>query len=172
MGRREVTGRVRPAPLLVWVAVLLARAAAVSAEGAGDGVEVRIDTVLASHSGHAFDSALISLQQPFRSLFPYSSYRLVQGERRLVGWKREEQFLLPGGRYLVVVPRGIQNDRVSLNVMLIQGTRPLVNTVLSLKNHGTFLVGGPQYGGGVLIIAIGAGTPAASGTVRTVAIER
>ena len=92
----------------------------------------------------------------------------------MVAWKREEQFLLPGGRYLVVMPRGIENDRVSLNLMLIQGTRPLVNTVISLKNHGTFLVGGPHYGDGVLIIAIGAGT---SGTpvadaIRTGVSER
>ncbi len=152
--------------LLVCAAILLA-AAARAAEG--DGVEVRIDTVLASNTGRNFDSALISLQQPFQSLFPYSSYRLIQGERRLIGWKREERFMLPGGRYLVVIPRGLQNDRVSLNVMLIHGTRPLVNTVLSLKNHGTFLVGGPHYKEGVLIIAIGASTSAAPAVRAAVA---
>jgi hypothetical protein len=123
-----------------------------------DGVEVRIDTVLASNVGKTFDPALAPLKRPFRSLFPYSSYRLIQGERRVMPWKREEQFLLPGGRYLVVIPRGIHEDRVSLGVMLIQGTRPLVNTVLTLKNRGVFLVGGPRYGDGVLIIAIGART--------------
>lgn len=147
--------------LVVAVASCLACAATAQADpppAHADGVEVRIDTVLASNSGTVFDSALKPLKQPFRGLFPYSSYRLLQGERRLVGWKREEQFLLPGQRYLVVMPRGIQGDRVSLSVMLIQGTRPLVNTVLSLKNDGTFLVGGPSYGDGVLIIAIGART--------------
>ncbi|MGD9765336.1 MAG: hypothetical protein AB7V27_16685 [Candidatus Binatia bacterium] len=123
-----------------------------------EGVEVRIDTVLASNSGTAFDSALSRLKGPFVSLFPYSSYRLIQGERRVVAWRREEQFMLPGGRYLVIMPRGVQGDRVSLNVMLIHGTRPLVSTVLSLKNRGTFLVGGPPHGEGVLIIAIGAAT--------------
>jgi hypothetical protein len=33
-----------------------------------------------------------------------------------------------------------------------------VNTSLSIRDHGTFLVGGPNYKDGVLIIAIGAGT--------------
>jgi hypothetical protein len=123
-----------------------------------DGVEVRIDTVLASSAGKRFDPALAPFKRPFRQLFPYSSYTLVQGERRVMPWRREEQFLLPGGRYLVVTPRGVHGDRVSLGVMLIQGARPLVNTVLSLKNRGVFLVGGPRYGDGVLIIAIGART--------------
>jgi hypothetical protein len=91
-------------------------------------------------------------------LFPYSSYRLIQGERRVMPWKREERFLLPGGRYLVILPRGVQDDRLSLGVMLIQGSRPLVNTILTLKNRGVFLVGGPRYNDGVLIIAIGART--------------
>ena len=117
--------RVTPVSLLFCIAVLVVQAAAARAADA-DGVEVRIDTVLASNSGQTFDSALISLQQPFHSLFPYSSYRLMQGERRLIGWRREERFMLPGGRYLAVIPRGLQNDRVSLNVMLIHGTRPLI----------------------------------------------
>ena len=123
-----------------------------------DGVEVRIDTVLASSAGKRFDPALAPLKRPFTQLFPYSSYRLVQGERRVMPWRREERFLLPGGRYLVITPRGMYGDQVSLGVMLIQGARPLVNTVLSLKDRGVFLVGGPRYGDGVLIIAIGART--------------
>lgn len=123
-----------------------------------EGVEVRIDTVLAGNSDKVFDPALRPLKQPFRALFPFSSYRLVQGERRLATWRREEQFMLPGQRYLVIVPRGVQGDRVALSLMLIQGSRPLVNTMLSLKDNGTFLVAGPRYDGGVLIFAITART--------------
>ena len=123
-----------------------------------DSIEVRIDTVLAGNSGKGFDPALRPLKQPFRALFPYSSYRLVQGERRMAAWRREEQFMLPGQRYLVIMPRGLQGDRVSLSLMLIQGSRPLLNTVVSLKNNGTFLLAGPRYNDGVLIFAINART--------------
>ncbi|MEO8602163.1 MAG: hypothetical protein ABI629_06275 [bacterium] len=157
--------RVTPGALRAMLFVVASLAFVPSSGEAGealstpdDGVEVRIDTVLASNSGKTFDPALARLKRPFRGLFPYSSYRLIQGERRVMQWRHEEQFLLPGGRYLVVVPRGVQGDRVSLGVMLIQGSRPLVNTVLTLKNRGVFLVGGPRYGDGVLIIAIGART--------------
>jgi hypothetical protein len=159
-----VTGRAVPVSIVVLSAFLASFGSPVSADDSAtagcDEVEVRIDTVVASNTGKAFDSALASLRQSFIALFPYTSYRLIQGEERLVGWRREAEFLVPGGRYLVVVPRGYKNGRIQLNVMLIQGARPLVNTDLALKNHGVFLVAGPRYEEGTLIIAIGAGTPA------------
>ena len=127
-----------------------------------EGIEVRIDTVLAGNSDKAFDPALRPLKQPFRGLFPFSSYRLVQAERRKAAWRREEQFMLPDQRYLVIIPRGVQGDRISLSLMLIQGSRPLLNTMVSLKNNGTFLVAGPRYQGGVLIFAINARTRSAA----------
>jgi hypothetical protein len=164
-----VTGASAPVSLLILSALFALHGAAWADDAPettpDDGVEVRIDTVLASNADDPVDPTLGPLNKAFYRLFPYSSYRLIQGEQRKVGWRREEQFLLPGGRSLVIIPRGIKNDRVSLNVMLIQGSRPLVNTVLSLKNRGTFLVGGPSYQGGVLIIAIGARTIPAASTV-------
>jgi hypothetical protein len=169
MGRHQVTGRFVPASLLILSAylVLLAAAAAEEIPATGEEVEVRIDTVLASNTGKTFDSALASLRQPFGRMFHYTSYRLVQGEQRRVRWRREAEFLLPGGRYLVVTPRGYKDDRVLLNVMLLAGTRPLVNTTLALKNHGVFLVAGPRHEGGTLIIAIGVGTTTVQASART-----
>jgi len=161
MGRAEVIGRPVPASLLLVSAYLVLFGAVALADDTpapgDDEVEVRIDTVLASNTGKSFE-APASLRQPFVGLFPYSSYRLLQGEERRLAWRREAEFLLPGGRYLVILPRGYKDGRVLLNVMLIAGTRPLVNTALALKNHGVFLMAGPHYEEGVLIIAIGAGT--------------
>lgn len=168
MGRDPVIGRTVPASVLVLSASLALLGAVSWADempaAADEEVEVRIDTVLASNTGKAFDSALASLHQPFIGLFPYSSYRLLQGEQRRVAWRRETEFLLPGGRSLVVLPRGFKDGRVLLNVMLIAGTRPLVNTALALKNHGVFLVAGPHYEEGILIIVIGASTTTAAQT--------
>ena len=155
-----------PIKLLLLCALIACRTAAAWAEEAPDtaseAVELRIGTVVASNadpgSAPAFDKRLAFIWRQLDSLFPYSSYRLINEERRRVEWKREAEFRLPGGRYLLVIPREYKDGRVSLNLMLIQGTRPLINTVLALRNHGTFLVGGPSHEDGVLIIAIGAGT--------------
>jgi len=135
-------------------------AAIVSAQEVTDSnapsVEIRVGAVLASSSGKNFDNRLASLRRQFDSLLPYSSYRLIQEERRLISWQHEAEFRLPGRRYLLVIPREYKNGRVALNVTLVQGARTLVNTAVALRNKGTFLVGGPHHEDGVLIIAIGA----------------
>jgi hypothetical protein len=169
----QVIGRPVPTSLLILSVTLALLSAAAASDEAGDEIDIRIDTVLASNSDKppTFDPALAALRRPFISLFPmYSSYRLVQGEQRRVNWRGDAEFILPGGRYLVVKPRGYKDGRILLNVMLIAGTRPLVNTNLALKNHGVFLVAGPRYADGTLIIAIGAGTTPTTGmqaSVRT-----
>ncbi len=121
-------------------------------------VEVRIGAVLASNSGNELDARLASLQRQFDTLFRYTSYRLVKEERQRVPWGGKVAFDIPGGRYLLVIPREFKNERISMKVMLIEGSRPVVDTALSLRNHATFLVGGPQQHEGVLILSIGADT--------------
>jgi hypothetical protein len=121
-------------------------------------VEVRIGAVLASNSGNEFDARLASLQRQFDTLFPYTSYHLVKESRQRVPWGGKVGFDIPGGRYVLVIPKEFKNERVSMKVMLIEGSRPIVDTALSLRNHATFLVGGPRQREGVLILSIGADT--------------
>jgi hypothetical protein len=160
----KATGRVAIGAL---VAVLGMHAAALAGEGsapsattspAANAVEVRIGAVLASNSGKEFDARLASLQRQFDTLFSYTSYRLVKEERQRVPWGGKVAFDIPGGRYLLVIPKEFKNQRISMRVMLIEGSRPVVDTALSLRNHATFLVGGPKQHEGVLILSIGADT--------------
>ena len=123
---------------------------------ANEMIEVRVGAVLASNSGQEIDPRLVSMNRQLRALFPYTSYRLVKESHRQVMCGGKIGFDIPGGRYLLVMPKGIKNERVSLRVMLIEGTRPVVDTALTLRNHATFLVGGPRHEHGVLIITIGA----------------
>jgi hypothetical protein len=119
-------------------------------------VEVHIGAVLASNSGKDFDPRLVSMQRQFNVLFPYSSYRLLKEARQQVAWGGRVGLDIPGGRYLLVIPKEYKNDRVSMKVMLIEGARPIVDTLLSLRDHATLLVGGPRDPDGVLILSIGA----------------
>lgn len=120
------------------------------------GCEVRIGAVIASNSGHGFDPELVALKRQFDSLFSYTSYRLIEKQSKNVGWGDRAAFDLPGGRFLLVIPRGYKDGHVSLKILLIDGSRPLVDTKLALRDRGTLLVGGPRHQEGVLIIAIGA----------------
>jgi hypothetical protein len=124
---------------------------------AGEMVELRVETVLATNSSKEFDNRLTDIR-PQLSEFRFSSYQLVQEERRRVDWGKQADFFLPGGRFLQVVPKEYANQRIALQVMLIEGTTPtpLMNTLLSIRNHGTVFVGGRKHQEGMLIIRIGA----------------
>lgn len=121
-------------------------------------VEVRIGAVVASNSGHGFDPRLVAFRQQFHNLFPYNSYQLVKEERKRVPWGGRANFEIPGGRYVIVVPREYRSGRIAMKVLVIEGARPIVDTSLALRNHATLLVGGPRQSNGVLILSIGADT--------------
>jgi hypothetical protein len=124
---------------------------------AGETVELRIETVLASNTSPYFDTRLEEIR-PQLVPFRYKSYRLVQEERRRVGWGTQADFVLPGGRMLQVVPKQFEDERIALQVIIMEGTSPtpLMNTALSIKNHGTLFFGGRRHLEGTLIIRIGA----------------
>lgn len=143
----------RLAAAALVAAALLALAGGAAA---GDGVAVTIGSVLATDAGREFDPRLVSMKPQFDSLFRYSSYRLMKQERRTIRWGGGESFDIPGGRYLVVAPKELRDSKVTMDVMLLEGGRPLVDTTVALRNHGMLLLGGPKQQEGVLIIAIGA----------------
>ncbi|MBI4519115.1 MAG: hypothetical protein HY699_25270 [Deltaproteobacteria bacterium] len=153
--------------VLLLVAVAAAGTVAPSPGRAGETIEVRIGAVLASNSGQEMDPRLVAMHRQLRSLFPYSSYHLVKEKRQRVATGGKVGFEIPGGRYLLVIPKVLKNERVSMRVMLIEGTRSVVDTALTLRNHGTFLVGGPRHEQGVLIISIGAESALANNPPET-----
>ena len=127
---------------------------------AGEEVEVKIDTVLATNSSQEIDHRLIRMKRQFSS-FRYSSFRLVQAESKRVAWGVPLIFALPGGRALQVLPQEYKNDWLLLRVRLMgerEPMQPMMDTRLKLRNQGTVLLGGPRYEQGVLIISITAGT--------------
>jgi hypothetical protein len=140
---------------LAAAALLLGRGRPMHAGGA---VVVTIGSVLATDGGREFDSRLVAMRPQFDSLFRYSSYRLRKEETRDVGWGQAASFDIPGGRYLVVAPKEFRDSKILMNVMLLEGGRPLVDTQVALRNRGVLLLGGPKEQEGVLIVSIGAAT--------------
>jgi hypothetical protein len=120
-------------------------------------VELRIETVLATNASKEVDNRLNDMQKQLQ-IFRYSSYHLVQEERRRVSWGKQADFFLPGGRFLHVVPKELADQRIALQVMLMEGSAPtpLINTSLKFPNHGMVFFAGRKHQDGVLIIRIGA----------------
>jgi len=138
-------------------AIIFFSLSAISAR-AGEIVELRIETVLATNSSQEIDQRLGQIRRQLNNLFRYSSYRLVKEESRRTRWGIPASFNIPGGRYLQVIPKSYRDNRVSMRVVLIEGDKPMVDTNLILRNGGVFFVGGRRHQEGVLIISIGAAT--------------
>lgn len=142
---------------LVCLGFLLAPAGLLADDtGKTAAVEVRIGAVLASNQGNEFDHRLASMRRQLDNLFSYTSYRLVKEQRKRVSWGSNAGFDVPGGPYVLVIPREYKNDRVFMKVVVIENSKPIVDTLLALRDQGTFLVGGRRHSEGVLILSIGA----------------
>ena len=106
-------------------------------------LEVRITTVRASERGPS-DAQLVDLRPRLRRLVGYRSFQIVGEERRRCAWETSEAFALPGGRLLHVLPKGMRDQAVVMQVKLTDGSRALVDTRVRLQNRGVMLFGVDQ----------------------------
>lgn len=156
---REMTDSLRKSSGIILLVLLVATAAA-AAQTAKSMVDVKIDSVLAADTNQGCDKALAKMRDRLRRLFHYSTYRLVQHKESRTGFGQTVTFALPGGRILHIEPMGMDGDMIRMEVMLFQGEVPMMTTDLKIMNGGTFMVGGPRYERGTLIISIKPVAPA------------
>jgi len=101
---------------------------------------VQITAVRASEHGPS-DAQLVDMRPRLRRLVGYRSYRVIQQEQRRCAWGQREAFDIPGGRLLRVVPKGMRDEAVMMQIQLVQGARALVDTDVRLQNGGVMLFG-------------------------------
>jgi hypothetical protein len=159
MTLQEMTDRFRKRSG-VAVLLLLVTVAAVAAQKSKSQVDVKIDSVLAADTNQGCDKELSWLKHRLKRLFNYSTYRLVRHDEAHTGFGQTAAFSLPGGLILHIEPLGVDGDMVRMEVMLFQGEEPMMTTDLKIMNHGIFMVGGPRYEAGTLIISIETVAPA------------
>jgi hypothetical protein len=133
-------------------------------------INLHVDSVVASDTHEGVDARLAGMGLRLRSLFNYSTYRLISHQDGHTECGKLVSFMLPGGRILHIQPRAVDGDMIVMELVLFQGPRPLMTTDLKLKNHGVLIVGGPRYEQGMLIISIGAdAVPNSSGRKKPTA---
>lgn len=141
---------------LIAFLLLLALPAGIGAAASGPPVTVDVGVVLASQEGATVDPALSSIQGKLRSMFNYTSYRMVDRQKRLLAVGETGEFVLPGDRSMRVTPSPSRGQKVRLAVEIREGGKNLIATTLGLSRGGMVLVGGPSFQNGVLILIISA----------------
>jgi len=125
-------------PVIVGAAI--AALSVVTAATLCHALEVQITSVRVAERGPT-DAQLIALRPRFRRLVGYRSFQVVRDERRVCAWQAHEAFKIPGGRLLHVVPKGMREQAVVMQVRLIDRRRPLLDTDVRLQNRGVMLFG-------------------------------
>ena len=154
MSRPDPRGRA-VAPALSFTLLLLLLVAAVPSEAA-DTVAVDVGAVYASNEGTSIDPALGTIRGKLRSMFNYTSYRMLDRKRRSLSVGEAGEFELPGRRAMRATPLPSRGDNVRLSIQISEGPKNLLTTTLGLRRGGMVLVGGPAHKAGVLILIISA----------------
>jgi hypothetical protein len=123
---------------------------------AGSSVSIGVDVAHASHEGVSIDPALSKLKSKLQSMFNYSSYKMLDRQKRTIGVGETGEIPLPGNRILKATPASLDGNKIKLDVQIVEGGKNKLTTSLGLNKGGMVLVGGPAYQNGVLILIISA----------------
>jgi hypothetical protein len=138
--------------LLPLLAILLLAGPAFAAQS----VNIEVGVALASRDGNAIDPALSKLKSKLQSMFNYTSYKMVDRQKRAIGVGETSEIPLPGNRILKATPASIDAGKIKLDLQIVEGGKNKLTTSLGLPKGGMVLVGGPAYQNGVLILVISA----------------
>jgi hypothetical protein len=141
---------------MVTAALLAALGVAPAFAASPEVLRVQVTAVRAAESGPS-DPELVSLRPRLRRLVGYRAFRVVNQESRDCDWRNESRFALPGGRHLQLLPKGHDDDGVSMQVRLVEGRKRLVDTNVRVLDGGTMMFGvgrDPQIGDDALIILL------------------
>ena len=117
-------------------------------------VQVRILAVAASEGQPHMDPQLKHLVKHMAYL-RHDRYELVTQKRGVVGPGADDlEFRVQGGPRVVVSIREVGSDRAKVRVRMFRGQNKVVDTTVAIANHGTFIVAGPKYRDGILILPI------------------
>jgi hypothetical protein len=117
-------------------------------------VRIEVKTILASNKNGDVDPRLRDLVRELRSVFRYSSYKLIGRDGLNLGPDRPERISLPGGRMMAITLKGLSGDRSVLRLEIFRRNKQIFQTVIQLRNRSSVTVGGPNYQGGYLLFNI------------------
>jgi len=117
-------------------------------------VHINVKTILASNDSNDFDPALNSFTSSLRSIFRYSSYKLISENSMTLQMNASGRIPLPGDRRMTIVAKGISSGRATLQLEIYSKSNRRFQTVVRLLNRSSITVGGPKYKGGYLLFNI------------------
>jgi hypothetical protein len=120
----------------------------------GNKVTVGMMVVHATDQHTNVDPRLGSLTR-YLSHMRFTGYELLETRSVQLGLDGSETFTIQGGREVTITLLSRDEDRVRMRVQILAGKGgKLLDTTLSVNRNGTFIVAGPKYNEGILVLPL------------------
>lgn len=116
-------------------------------------VSMELMVVHATDSRPGVDPRLASLASSFR-YFKYQGYWLLSTQRSPVGVGDGATFSVEGDRRVKVTLVSVDEERARVRVEMSNRDGKLLDTTVSINRNGTFIVAGPKYQDGILMLPL------------------
>lgn len=113
-----------------------------------------VKVIYASTGPKHIDPGLRHIGSELRSVFRYTSYRLIQETRMNLKLQSEGKANLPGRRVLVATPLGIKGKRIKYRIRIMEGGNQVFQTEILLEKNRSVTIGGPRHKKGYLLFNI------------------
>ncbi len=119
-------------------------------------VAITLLVVHATDAQTGVDPRLQSLATSFR-YFKYAGYRLLATHTADVASGADASFTIEGGRKVTVTLLSRDDARARVRVEMSNAEGKQLDTTVSINRDGTFIVAGPKYKDGILMLPLQAG---------------
>lgn len=116
-------------------------------------VDIHISVVHATDSESGIDPRLSALSSSFR-YFKYKGYRLLSTQAADVSVGEDHSFPIEGNRRLKVTLISRDDTRARVRVEMTSDDGKLLDTTVSINRGGTFIVAGPRFKDGILMLPV------------------
>ncbi|RLC23808.1 MAG: hypothetical protein DRH93_06280 [Deltaproteobacteria bacterium] len=113
-----------------------------------------VKVIHASTGPRYVDPGLKKIIPELKSVFKYTSYRLLKDQRLDQHFHQKDRVNLPGKRTLIIMPSDMEGKRIRYQITIKKNKRSVFQTRVLLKNNSSITIGGPQFNDGVLLFNI------------------
>ncbi|WP_457551378.1 hypothetical protein [Desulfobacula sp.] len=113
-----------------------------------------VKVIHASTGSKKIDQNLNKIIPELKSVFKYTSYRLLKDQKLNLRFNEKGRVDLPGQRTLFVIPSNMKGKRIHYQINIQKNKHPVFKTQVLLKNNSSITIGGPQFKNGVLLFNI------------------
>ena len=120
-------------------------------------VQTRLRVIRASNVGQSVDPPLKELHNELKTLFNFTSYRLLREENLSLSLNQPASISAREGRIIMeIILVGLHKNVAELRIRVNREGTQILNTQVRLSPGRTVLIGGPKLREGVIIYALSA----------------